>query len=113
MRNCRSASPQNILKKVYFEASPNRYLASFAPFVSENLQHPFMRKLAVAAFSNFIEANVLKYDKCREVPVGFVGSVAQAFTAVLSEVLEKYGLQMGDVLRDPMENLLHFHKVTS
>ena len=46
-----------------------------------------------------------QYDTDR-LEVNFVGSVAAIFENFLTEVLEKYGMKKGVILRSPIENLV-------
>ena len=43
-------------------------------------------------------------------PINFVGSVAYGFRDVLADMCNTYELQLGKVLKDPMEGLIQFHK---
>lgn len=102
-------TPDQILQKIYFEGKPNKFLASFAPFVRENLDHAYMLNLARLSFSNFIDLNIMKYAACRELPVGFVGSVAINFKELIEALLEEKGLIPGPFLKEPMQGLMSYH----
>lgn len=97
------------LQKVYKQERANTFLASLVPFISENINEEYCRELLSTSFVEFAVRNILQYTNSRSQPVCFVGSVAFYFKEVLHEVLEKKGLTMGIVLKEPMEGLIEFH----
>ena len=96
------------------EVAPNRYLASFAPFLSENIGRGEIRAIVEDGFSSFFERCVMPYFSDRysgvmpsagDLPVCFTGSVAVAFEEVLRAVAERRGLSVGVVVKSPMSGL--------
>ena len=61
-------------------------------------------------FKAFVEAFILRFDECRSLKVGFVGSVAYYFSDVLEETLADYGLTLGKVLKSPAEGLVRYYQ---
>ncbi len=98
-----------ILDNVYNNKAPAVYLATFAKFLSNNRTHPFIENLVSRSFDEFITRHVCKYENYKKLPIHFVGSVAYYFQNVLSKVLEDKGLEMGIVIKKPIENLVKFH----
>ncbi|WP_075603720.1 hypothetical protein [Saccharicrinis aurantiacus] len=94
-----------ILNKVYKQSFPNRYLASFVPFIKSNISIPEFRLIVEKGFRQFLKNNVLQYPEAASLPIHFVGSVAYYFKDILEAQIEKKGLIMGKVLRSPMEGL--------
>lgn len=99
----------DILHNVYAEPKPNVFMASFCPFVSERLSHPFLRNMVKECFRKFFREQVVRYTDQSGMNVGFVGSVARAFAAPLCEVAEEQGFIIGKILASPMAGLLDFH----
>ncbi|MEG1575092.1 MAG: ATPase, partial [Bacteroidales bacterium] len=99
-----------ILKKVYSEPFPNRFLASFAPFVAEHINEPEMRKLAEDAFADFMERNIMSYPYQTE-RVYMVGSVAVVFRNVIAKVALEHGIMLGNVTDAPIKGLAEYHTV--
>lgn len=97
------------LQKVYKEERPNKFLASLVPFIYENIQDDYCKKLVEDSFRQFLLRNVFQYPDYRNQPVCFAGSIAFYFKEVLHEILEKEGLTLGVVLKDPMEGLIKFY----
>lgn len=80
---------ETIIKNVYRETAPSKYLASFTTFVGKYRDKVQLKAIIVDSFQAFITRNVLKYKVSRSIPVNFVGSIAQHFHIELKDVLEK------------------------
>ncbi|MFQ5335744.1 MAG: hypothetical protein ACE5DN_06685 [Flavobacteriales bacterium] len=98
-----------LLRSLYSDPSPNRQLATFAPFLTKHLNDTFIREMATACFNAFFTHHVLKYEGVRTRPVSFVGSVAFHFEPLLRETAARNGIRMADVIRKPIERLCLFH----
>ncbi len=100
-----------ILDRVYKQAFPNTFLASFASFVSENKSNSYCRNIILNAFKDFRDKHVLKYESAKSNPINFVGSVAYHNIDLLKEVFEtEVGLTIGTVIKDPIDGLLQYHR---
>lgn len=99
----------DVLEKVYRTEHPNRYLAGFAPFLSENISEPYCRELVTKSLGEFFERNVLRLPDALEFSIGFAGSVAFAFRALIEELAEKYGFTKPVILKNPITGLKEFH----
>jgi N-acetylglucosamine kinase-like BadF-type ATPase len=99
-----------ILDRVYRQPLPNRYLASFALFLSENRGHYMVENILEDSFNEFFFNHLYKYKESWKYPIHFVGGVAHAFKDVLNNLCALYGLELGKVLKHPMEGLIEFHK---
>lgn len=97
-----------VIKNVYHKPMPNTYLASFAPFISENIEHPYMQELLSRGFGEYIQTNILPYPDYMEYVTHFVGSIAFHFQAQLRASCERYGVQVGMILKSPIERLFEF-----
>lgn len=100
---------EDLLRSIYFEKSPNRFIASFSTFISEYLEEEYLRELVLNSFRAFISLNVIKYKHANSLPVGFVGSVAFHFKVLLMEVLSEFELKAGHFMQSPMEGLITYH----
>lgn len=100
---------QKAVQHVYREDAPSRYLASFAPFLREKISDPHIRALVTDAFRSFFRRNVCAYKVSPSTPVHFCGSIAFYFKDVLLEAAESMGITIGNVIREPMENLKKYH----
>jgi N-acetylglucosamine kinase-like BadF-type ATPase len=102
-----------IMEKVYKKPFPNRYLASFCPFLSENIKHPYCRALVKRAFEDFFIAYIIKYKNHQKLPFNCVGSIGYYFKEILEEVCRQFGVQAVTIIKTPMDGLIKYHKGTS
>jgi N-acetylglucosamine kinase-like BadF-type ATPase len=100
----------DIIDRVYRKPFPNRFLATFSPFISENLTDPAVHALVLNSFKSFLKRNVMQYD-FEGKPVGFVGSVAFHYREVLEEAVNDMHLKMGKIVQSPMEGLIEYYRV--
>ncbi|HMG82177.1 MAG TPA: hypothetical protein VK559_04010 [Ferruginibacter sp.] len=98
-----------ILDAVYKNPLPNRYLASFTAFLVENRGHYMIENIIEDGFNDFFFNHVYKYSESWTLPVHFIGSVAFGFKDVLKEMCATYELQLGKVLKTPMDGLVKYH----
>ena len=106
-----STNAVEILEAVYKEPLPNRYLAGFVPFLVENRGHYMVENIIEDSFNDFFFNHVYKYRESWTLPVNFIGSVAFGFKDVLKELCSSYELQLGKVLRNPMDGLVKYHSL--
>ena len=99
----------DILNHVYKQPLPNRYLASFVPFLIENRGHYMIENIIEDAFNDFFFNHIYKYRESWQIPINFVGSVAFGFKDVLKEMCNAYELQLGIVIKKPMDGLIKYH----
>ncbi|MDR0969421.1 MAG: ATPase [Lentimicrobiaceae bacterium] len=98
-----------ILTEVYQGKKPSKFIASFAPFAKAHETHPTIKKLLAKVFDAFIDAQLSKYSRYQEVPVGFIGSIAYYFNDSLRERLSNANIQMGTVLPSPSKGLIRYY----
>ena len=100
---------EGIFEAVHHKADPNVYLASFSPFISKHLDHPYFREIVYDGLDKFVNIHVLCYDNYKDVPVHFVGSIAYYFKEVLQKVAIKYSFTVGKIEKRPVEPLTQYH----
>lgn len=98
-----------ILHHVYKEPMPNRYLASFTPFLSENRGHYMIENIIEDGLCDFFFNHLYKYNETWTMPIHFVGSIAWYFKDVLKELCGSFELQLGTVIKAPMDGLIAYH----
>ena len=103
-----SLTQEIILEKVYRQPLANRFLASLTPFLSKHREVPEIHKLLVESFTDFFVRNVKQYRR-PWLPIHFVGSIANAFSAELKEAAESLGMELGTILQSPMEGLIKYY----
>lgn len=101
---------EEILENVYRRPLPNRYLASFAQFLGENRGHFIVENILEDSLNEFFFSHIYKYSESWTHPLHFTGSIAWHFQDILNELCELYELQMGRILRSPMDGLMAYHQ---
>ena len=97
-----------VIDKVYRQPYPNRFLASFAPFIKQHLDHPSVYQLVLGSFLPNFRRNVMQYESDKY-PVFFNGSIAWHFQEVLQEAAHQLGINIGEIVKSPMEGLVKYH----
>lgn len=98
-----------ILENLYKKSFPNRYLAGFAIFLAENRGHYMIENILEDGLSDFFFNHLYKYNESWTMPINFIGSVAFGFKDVLQELCNSYELDLGHVLKNPMQGLVNYH----
>lgn len=98
-----------IIRRVYREPDANRFLASFVPFIKENISNPHIVMMVSDEFDRFFMRNVALYEDARNLPVNFTGSVAYNFQELLRESAARNGFKIGIIERLPMTGLISYH----
>ena len=98
---------QKIVQKVYREPAPSAFLASFAPFILERTEEPYIKNLVNSVIESFIVRSLKRYGQI--VKVGVVGSFGCACEAVLRETGIRHGLEFTMFLKSPIDKLTEYH----
>jgi len=98
-----------ILENVYRKPFPNRYLASFTKFLSDNITNSEIERIVIESFNEFIARNLMQYPTIQTTEINFAGSIAYYFRDQLKQALEGYDLQLGSVVQSPMQGLISYH----
>jgi N-acetylglucosamine kinase-like BadF-type ATPase len=101
--------PDNVKHHLYKEPNPNAYLATFAKFLIKHKDTEFCRKFIFEELEDFVENYIKQFDNYKQIPVHFVGSIAFYLKDELIEVLSKHGINVGNVLRRPIDGLIAYH----
>jgi N-acetylglucosamine kinase-like BadF-type ATPase len=102
-------SREKILQHIYKEPLPNRYLASFAKFIFQNIEQQQCAELVIENFRSFFIHHILRYKNAKELPLHVTGSVGFYFSNILRGVAEEQGVKLGRVTEIPISGLLNFH----
>lgn len=98
-----------ILDHVYKQPLANRYLASYAIFLAENRGHYMIENIIEDGLNDFFFPHLYKYRESWILPIHFIGSIAFGFRDVLKDLCHTYELELGKVLKAPMQGLLDYH----
>jgi len=99
-----------LLEKVYKDAFPNRYLASFSRFLFHNIKYPYIKHLVHEAFTAFFKKQIVKYEGYEQFQVHFTGSIAFYFNDILRYTASEMNISMGRILEKPIAGLTLYHE---
>ena len=104
-----SISKENVLKAVYTQDAPNRFLASYVPFLVAHKNHDFVKDLVSNQFDLYIKTHLKSNPIISDYPIAFVGSVAFIFKDILSSLLIIHQLTIFCFSQSPINGLLRYH----
>lgn len=100
----------SILERVYHEPLPNRFLASFAPFLHENRTNAEIHTLLLHCFTQFFQRNTMVYRRSW-LPIHIIGGIGMNFAQEIKETAESLGLSIGNIVESPINGLIEYHKI--
>ncbi|MBU2951818.1 N-acetylglucosamine kinase [Tamlana agarivorans] len=101
---------KSVIKGLYKSARPNKYLASFAPFLFKHEEHPFAKNLIEKGMNVFVENHVLRHrETLKNVPIHFVGSIAFFAQDYIKKALKARGIEAGIFVKSPIDNIIKNH----
>ena len=101
---------RKIINKLYHEPNPNRYLASFVTLLKENRGHYMVENIIEDCLNDFFHTSILKHRNSWNLPLYFSGSIAYEFRDILGSLCHQYELEIGDVIKSPMDGLIKYYK---
>ena len=99
-----------ILEQTYKQPLPNKFLASFTNFLSDNRGHYMVENIIEDGLHDFIYQHLYKIGESWTYPISFTGSVAFAFKDVIKELFHVYELKLGKIIKKPIDGLIEYHK---
>lgn len=103
-------SRNDVLDRLYNQPLPNRYLASFAKFAYDHNNVEYCREIVLDGFETFFQNLVMHYPRFQEYTFNCVGSVGYNFRDVLSRVARNHGMEVGKIIRSPIDDLASYHE---
>jgi N-acetylglucosamine kinase-like BadF-type ATPase len=104
-----TTNTSEILENVYKKPFPNRYLAGFAKFLAENRGHYMIENIIEDGLNDFFFLHICKYKESWTLPISFTGGVAFGFKDVIKQLCNSYELELGKIMKTPMEGLVLYH----
>lgn len=99
-----------ILDNIYNRPMPNRFLASFTPFLLRYADLPECKKIIEDNFRQFFSYYVVRYPLASK--VSFTGSIAYRFRVFLSQIASEFNIEIQTIVQHPMDGLVKYHCVT-
>ncbi len=101
---------KEILDKVYKQQQPTLFLSSFADFLLENREEPFVKQLVCKGFDLYLRTYILPLKKqSPDMPIYIVGTVASNFGDWLLEIASNHHLHISSIIKEPIYNLLTYY----
>ncbi len=102
-----------ILDNIYNKPLPNRFLASFTPFLLKYAEVPECKEIILGNFTKFFFYYVQRYPKkSQSLGVSFTGSIAYRFQSYLKQVANDLDIEIKTIVQHPMDGLVKYHRVT-
>lgn len=98
-----------VIQRIYDQPRPNHFLASFAPFIFENRNHPDVYEIIRANFHEFFDAFYFESSHLKT-PFFFSGSIAFHFSDVLRQVGADRGIVIKNIVQSPISGLVLYHQ---
>lgn len=98
----------SIFQMVYKEASPNKYLAGFAPVLSKFRETDYAQVVLQRGFTEFFDFHISCFEHYQEYPIGFVGSIATNFKSELEKVAQDFECTLGKFVTKPIDAIADY-----
>jgi N-acetylglucosamine kinase-like BadF-type ATPase len=102
-------SREEHIEELHRGNDPSRYLASFAPFLKDELDRQPIRHIVRSGFEAYVNRHLLRFDGAEGSVLHTVGSIGHHFRPLLEEVLEENGIRAGRSIEEPIRGLLAYH----
>ncbi|MGY5351183.1 N-acetylglucosamine kinase [Wenyingzhuangia sp. IMCC45533] len=99
-----------IKSELYKGDAPNTFLATHAAFMFDFKEHIYISTMIEEGVDEFFRYRILPYQKGKETPVYFIGSIAYFFADIVAKVANKYNLQFAGSIQRPIDNMIAYHK---
>ncbi len=98
-----------ILHNVYSNPSPNKYLASFVIFITNNISRKYISSIVKLSFNKLFNNYICKYENWEKYKIRTVGTVAYLFRDILNEVAKNNNTQIDCYIKEPADKLAEYH----
>lgn len=97
-----------IIERIYRQPAANAFLASLVPFIVKHRSDSAIHGMLIEAFLLFLQRNIAIY-RHKEMPINCVGGIAYQFAEEFEEAIAAEGMQIGRILRRPIEEIVQYH----
>ena len=95
--------PTEVIRRLYREPAPNRFLASFARYLGEHRDVPELRNILHQGFTDFFRTQIDPLRPYNIYILHLIGSVAYHFRDIIAEIAQKNGCSLGNVAASPLD----------
>lgn len=101
---------EQIMHRVYRDKEPNKFLASFVPFLKENIAEAYCENLMIRVFEDFYHSNLTRYAQRENISINFTGGIAYHFSPILEKVLRSHHCALGLIAQQPIKELAVYYQ---
>ena len=94
-----------VLRRLYREPAPNRFLASFARYLGEHRNIPELHTLLLQGFNDFFQSQIHPLLPYNIYILHLMGSVAYHFRDEIATAAQEHGCTLGNVAASPLDFL--------
>lgn len=110
VKNKLQKTDDQLIEQIYKRPMPNRFCAQYSKFIEDNLDtDPYFYNLVHDAFDAMFRNMISHYPRYKQYKFNSVGSVGYCFRNILEEVATDYGMELGVILRYPLDGLISYH----
>lgn len=101
-------SESDVLEHLYHRPAPNRWIASFMPFILEHKTHPYISMLIAMQLEYFFDREFIGFSEfeLKEEGIAFTGSISALLEREIRRNLDARGWKIRNIVAKPMELLL-------
>lgn len=102
-----SLTVKDVVYHLYHQPAPNAWIAGFMPFITDNIDDPYVGEMVRSQIRCFFdrEFHIYPETQLREEGIGFVGSVASVLSAFISAEMEARGWRLTAITPRPLDRL--------
>ncbi|MFZ4260624.1 hypothetical protein ACFRAE_01170 [Sphingobacterium sp. HJSM2_6] len=101
---------KTILDKTYNTPNPNIFLTSFADFILENKDDPYIEGIIKKGLDIYVKTYLIPLSESYPDAIfSFTGSVANNYSDWLRQIANDQHLPVGTIIREPVQNLLKYY----
>ena len=109
VENIKGKTAYEIKIAVHHSSKPNVRMAELAQLVGDLIHLPEVEALVISRFEAFLDTTVVRYPNFENLQTDFVGSVAFFFEKQLAQACASRGVNLGTIVKDPVDNLVKYH----
>lgn len=106
--NTYQINKESVIKNMYQKPLPNYFLASHTAFMSDHINHPYIKNIINEGLEEFVTTHICTYQNYQELYCHFVGAVAYNFREPLLEICKNHRINVGKILENPIQELFSF-----
>ena len=79
------------------------------PFIAKYKETDYVKEMVVKGMHHFMQNHVCCYENYKEVKTHFIGSLSEIFMNELYTAASQLDVQVGSIIKKPIDNLVNYH----